>query len=36
MHTIVSKISNKDLLCGTGNYIQYLTREKSEKEYIYN
>ena len=25
MHTIVSKISNKDLLYGTGNYIQYLT-----------
>ena len=39
IHTIIYKISNKDLLYSTENYIQYLVTtyngEESDKEYIY-
>ena len=35
----IKQISNKDLLCNTGNYIQYFvltcTGKASEKEYTY-
>ena len=39
MHIIIYTIDNKDLLYGTGNYIQYLVTtyngKESEKAYIY-
>ena len=29
-------MNNKDLLYGTGNYIQYILITYNEKEYVYN
>ena len=38
IHTTIYKINNKDLLCSTGNYIQYLiityNGKETEKEHI--
>ena len=32
IHTTVYKINNKDLLCSTGNYIQYIVITYNGKE----